>query len=43
MLNRLEKGLAPAVYNQELQLIVAEDAEVQAQDPQQSLQRMPEP
>ena len=43
VLNRLEKGLAPEVYDRVLQLIASEDDEVQPPAPEQSLQRLPEP
>jgi len=43
VLGRLEKGLAPEVYDRVLQLIAAEDEEVQPPAPEQTLQRLPEP
>ena len=43
VLNRLEKGLARDVYDRVLELIAADDDEVQPTQPETTLQRLPEP
>ena len=42
VLTRLEKGLAPEVYDRVLQLIASDDSEVASDEPIASLQRLPE-
>ena len=42
VLTRLEKGLAPEVYDRVLQLIASDDSDVATDEPIASLQRLPE-
>ena len=42
VLTRLEKGLAPELYDRVLQLIASDDSEVATDEPIASLQRLPE-
>lgn len=43
VLGRLEKGLAPEIYEKVLQLMASEGDEVQSPAPERTLERLPEP